>query len=452
MTELIKPRVLPFAEPFPNSLVSRIKRGELTMEQFIMDRTTYNAIRRCMKLLTDFVVGKVEEFVDILLNSYDKNLQKNAMKLLRSGNKRIIEAVANSQAILKFGDNLSEDSDLNRFPAVIEICLSECPHNISETFAFLPRMWIFAKHSSVNYMFEKLLQPLDNLSPIHYYLKMYGFPNYIAKKALKSKDTELKYSLFKILIFCLQNPILENCSVSGATIDLIQESISSPDHNLRSIAWKFADESLILQDNDEVYGDMLLDDCIDTITDLNTENTVQNYMKGKIYYEYQVAALVFLTKLINIRPLICSKIDGEYLILSLTRILEQFPNHSIALSTVFDFIKTALDSSYLRSYVMNIFVSKVNEIVEDVDGDHPRTQVAFCVVFMHDLEEQAKNDDIINEEITPIIRGSFKIADDFQNMIHPTKASKTLDYFNDLIDGIDLACMRPGRIVSSQDF
>lgn len=427
--------------PFQNSLMSRVKLGEITISQLVQEKSSFNPLKRNSKLLTDYIVQHKDEFIDLLISTNDKNAQNSAIRILQCGNRRIVQAVASSPKLQEFGENLSEDSDLDRFPIIVEVCLSSFPETISDTFSFLPTLCRYATHSSINYMFEKLLQPLDCLSPIHYYLKMLGFPNFVALEAMKADDdSEKQLALLQILIFCLKCPILESCSTSSTALELIQHCVDSRNPHILALAWKLVEISVVLGENDDIYASTILDKAVSAVVDTS----------ARVYCEYQVTALKFITKLMIIRPSTCTELNADAVIEALTKILKKYPSHSIALSAVFDFAKAGLDHPFLCSKVINGFVPAVLQVLED--KNIIRTQYAFCEKFISDLRTIARHDSILEDELTPEIQEAYRFADEYESFVYSSSGSRSSGYFNDMMDDIDLSMVRNGPIVSSQDF
>lgn len=371
------------------------------------------------------MLNNISSLITIILSEDDQKNRNAALKVMQTGNKQIIRSVAESSFLQGYTQDLTAEKNIEYLAMIIELCLSTFPELIRSSFKFLPQLAAYIHVSSVEYLFLNLLQSEEKYLPIHNFLKFVEFPKYVAGLA-KNSENDAKIRYVKLLCNCLQNKVLMSCSSCPESIELIKNCINAPDNEIRKYAFKFIYQAVIIGDNDEEFAMIFVDSAISAF----------GAISEKYYYEYQVMALKFLCKLIQLRPSTTMLLEADNIIQSLCEIIEKFPFHSFALSAVFELVSHTIDDIHFMKPIFTKFIPLVIKIVEDPKSS---TQHSFAIRFLHDLEVLASRDTVLENELTPEIKSAFlKYCEPFDEIIRSDSPVRCGELYDDIMDILEI--------------
>lgn len=373
------------------------------------------------------------------MNSSDKNLRNGAFKALQYGNKSILRTVADSPIVQNSGKGNVTEENVDNLAIIIETALSTFPELIRTQFKFIPSLIKYINHSSIEYMFQSLLSSEERLLPIHNFLKFIEFPKYVAFTAMKAEGEE-KLLLMKLLQNCIENRVLMSSSVGSDAISLIKSCISSDNNEYRKFSFKFLYQAVIIDDYDEEIARLFIPDAIDAFS----------CTLGDYYYEYQVMAIKFLSRLIELRPVTTISLESDNVVQSLSEIFVKFNSHSFALSAVFEMIYKTIDDALFRQSIFNIFLPLVLNAIKEPASS---TQHSFALRFLHDLEVIARRDILMQEELTQDIKSAFATyCQPFDDMIRSDSPVRSGELYDDIMDVVEIPFAQSRQLYDSQGF
>lgn len=318
-----------------------------------------------------------------------------------------------------------------------ESCLSFYPELIRSSFTYLPQLANYLHISTVEFMYESLLSSDEKYLPVHLFLKFVEFPKYIVNLA-KDADNEKLIRLLKLLLNCLQNKSMMNCTSCPESIELIKNCINSTDNEIRKYAYKFIYQAVIIDDNDEEFATLFADSAVYAFSNFD------NY-----FYEYQVTALKFLCTLIQIRPVTTLLLDSDVIIQAICDIFEKFYSHSFALSAIFEFIDHTISDSHFKKLIFAKFIPKITNAIENPKSS---TQHSFAMKFLHDLGVLASRDTTLEKELTPEIKSVFsQYCEPFDEMIRSFSPARCGELYDDIMDIAEIPFGITRTICDSQE-
>ncbi|OHT00847.1 hypothetical protein TRFO_32414 [Tritrichomonas foetus] len=316
-------QVIPF-DPLLHQDFVTLMSSDLTVTRLI----------KMYRTVTSLFTPHANELLACMLSTLDsKNkLVSAATKILNSENyliKNELLKTPNFQLAIQ-----AMNSDMNispifvsKFAIFVENYLKDDPNLIHTKFFFFS---LFVKHisknTSVYSMFIELLVNKAEYLPIFEYLHEKKFTEFLIE--------HLSEENLDILVKCAQIPTF-------LTPKFINQ-IMLLEHNRK---WEIISKTISYSESPSDFLP-LLDESIFFI-DSYTENN---------FSVAHVSALLFISEMINSCSDTLSEIDFESFNQILIRVLQNFPNHSIAINTVFLIIEELITSTQSRQMAIDTFI------------------------------------------------------------------------------------------------
>ncbi|OHT12691.1 hypothetical protein TRFO_17403 [Tritrichomonas foetus] len=330
------------------------------------------------------------ELLELALDETDFEISRSAMKILYCKNAQILEAISESNYLshnaLKYLSGSDEITDLqiSKLAEITEICVSTLPEYI-EYYSYITKFLKFTENENVTMTILNLLENNDDLITIHLYFDTIGFVSKVIKHIIDLRVCQIQGrrlgNLFLILKKCFMNEKLSEKCQSPSIIEIITDINSD-------------DDPFVLKQQWELIYEMSNLPCFEK----NDENLIEYAISFisidslDFFYEYQVFAMDFLTKIFqqeNSNSNHCagdkdtqyrkishntngslSIIDFEFLCNILKNVFKKFPNHTIALSSAVNLVISMLNCQESFEIAYRTFIPFFIKCIDDQNDNN----------------------------------------------------------------------------------
>ncbi|KAH0789940.1 hypothetical protein GPJ56_006442 [Histomonas meleagridis] len=361
------------------------------MTDFLRESSANLAVLRRDPTVLTFITNHIPDMLECILAPQYADASKRGMKIINLNIPKIIGAICdNDKAIdhyihesVKNPENLPSISKLSE---IIELCLTNYPESIEDTFHSLPVLLDIVGNPMIYSLFEKLIN-LNN-AIFNNFFKTIDITNQIIERITYWHDepnfetSDYVINLYKLLI--------KFCSLSTITDDYISPRLiclaaNHFDHNLNnviSLQWKLVNVLILLVPATEFSS--LFELALETI------ETDDNF-----FYPYQTEALHFLT-LYSSYSDVFHHINVDKLVSTVSSLFEKFPEHSFVLSEVCNFMITTIDISEYRQSISQHFFPLLAKSFESVNHSN---QTSFGKEFVRQIMEMSQADEELKKLI-----------------------------------------------------
>jgi hypothetical protein len=306
----------------------------------------------------------------------DPVLTPAAQQIIASDRSNKILAAASQSTFFqtKFPDILSQqtdhgDSRLTRFALVTDLCLQTFPTDISVSFKFFNRFIMFSDNYGVRDMMKSLLECSLRKGQLYRGLIAKKFVAKVARQIREcvaaSVTNERLCSVWEILLFCIRNRYLKE-SVCVPEIAELLTDFTSANEELEDIQWELRTEF--------EFGDTNL------VLEVAREAALLLECRSR-FGRAEVAAIRFLNDNWKRNLAVERVIDCSGLVKSLKWFCASFPDHSVGLLAIVNFVVTGVAQPETSDAFLEVFAAFIVDTIECEIGS--RTLRAFMIECLH---------------------------------------------------------------------
>jgi hypothetical protein len=273
-----------------------------------------------------FVIQIITKNMNLLLtNAFNEVRNKKAEKILLTDNKEISDSIIDSEEFPKVVEFIScNDHRRELLINLIERFLKLYPNRVSNVLNVFDKLLPYAGDFSVYEFFKRFL--VKDLNPnICQYLKEIDFIVKVMEKYENEKDNmEKSKSYFVLMKCCFQVPSLPESKEINKIIPMIEDCFIDPNIQLKLELWELIISTSQIQPKS--FQDFLFNP-IDAIE-----------VKNNRFDQYQVKAIDFLVKMIDIDKTISTLLNPVRFAEMIIDIFVRFPGHSICLVSLCELV------------------------------------------------------------------------------------------------------------------
>jgi hypothetical protein len=233
------------------------------------------------------------------------------------------------------------------------------PDLLETSLSFVIDLLPLSGHLPIFLLFDTLLTVATHSTPAAEFLRSHRFVQAVVARLAVTNDAE---NLYRLLIQCAVSwPLQDDCIAPGVLQFVINDD--SP------LAWRLRVTLLHRETID------------DLVPALPRGIAILSHDPIEKVDEFRVAVVDFVAAVYDYDPERARVCNNEPMCRALAGWFDAFPDHSIALRTVCQFMKTAIEIGELRGYVLRWFMP----LVIRADGT-TRNQAAFAVDWARDVK------------------------------------------------------------------